>query len=351
MSEVKTTKKESIIEALSSAQELAFAPLTFQAISSLLDFKILEYLDKSPATISKVCSALNIKEYVVKTLFQVAQSVNIIKNTNGQYSTTKKGKAFLYDDTTIANFNFVKDVCYLGASELTNSFKDEKPRGLQKFIGNYPTIYPALTLLPEKMKESWYKFDHLYSDNCFDIIFKIIYAQFSKIYDIGGNTGKFERVCLKNNPNIDITMLDLPANISFIMNDKELTGCKFYPIDVLEQNVKYPQIENSAILMSQFLDCFSKEQITKILKDLYKTIDKDSKIFILEPFIDNQIFDAARLSLVHTSLYFTCMANGISKMYEQTEMEELLKSSGFIIEKTHNNIGSFDYTLLECKKE
>ena len=63
--------------------------------------------------------------------------------------------AFLYDDMTIANFNFVKDVCYLGASELTTSFKDKKPRGLHKFISSAETIYPILSELPNKIKKSW----------------------------------------------------------------------------------------------------------------------------------------------------------------------------------------------------
>ena len=49
---------------------------------------------------------------------------------------------------TIANFNFVKDVCYLGASELTNSFKDKKPRVLHKFISTEETIYPILSKIP-----------------------------------------------------------------------------------------------------------------------------------------------------------------------------------------------------------
>ena len=109
-------------------------------------------------------------------------------------------------------------------------------------------------------------------------------------------------------------------------------------------------MSNSAILMSQFLDCFSKEQITKILKDISKNINGKSSIFILEPFVDNQSFEAARYSLCHISLYFTCMANGVSKMYTKKEFEEIIKSAGLKIIKAHSGISRFDYTLLECQK-
>lgn len=55
---------------------------------------------------------------------------------------------------TKVNFNFVNDVCYLGASELANSFENVEPVGLRKFVGDYETIYNALHLLPETMKRA-----------------------------------------------------------------------------------------------------------------------------------------------------------------------------------------------------
>ena len=343
--------KETTIDALSKAQELTFAPITFQALASMIDLGIFNLLDKHPSSINEIIKALNLDEYTVKTLLQVGEATKLVKVDNEKYSLTKKGAVFLYDEMTVTNFNFVKDVFYLGASELTASFKEKKPVGLQKFFGNYETIYPYLSILPEKMKTSWYKFDHLYSDNCFDKIFEIITNKYNKIYDIGGNTGKFEEISLKNNPNLDITMLDLPENIAVAVKNSKLNGCKFYPINILGDIKKYPKIENGAVLMSQFLDCFSKEQIIYILNNLKKCIDENSTIYILEPFTDNQNYEAAKLSLTHISLYFTCIANGISKMYTQKEMLEIIDSVNLRVSNIYNNIGSYDYTLLECQKK
>ncbi|MBQ9245127.1 SAM-dependent methyltransferase [bacterium] len=348
----KKSSQESAIEALSKAQELSFAPLTFQALATMIDLGILELLDKQPSFLNEIMKKLSLDEYTVKTLLQVGEVSKLVKSENGKYSLTKKGAVFLYDEMTIANFNFIKDVCYLGASELTASFKEKKPKGLQKFFGEkYDTIYPYFSILPDKTKNSWYSFDHLYSDNCFDKLFKIITKKYNKIYDIGGNTGKFEKVCLKNDPNLDITMLDLPENISVAVENPELKGCKFYPINILSDIKNYPQIENSAVLMSQFLDCFSKEQVIYILNNLRLSMDKNSSIYILEPFTDNQKYDAAKLSLTHISLYFTCMANGISKMYTQMEMIEMIETAGLKVFNIHNNLGAFDYTLLECNRK
>ena len=286
MKKVVRKNKTSIIDALNDAQYLAFAPLAFQALSSMLDLGIIEFLDKKPSSEKEIMKSLNLDEYTVRTLLEIGILNKVINEEKGIFSLTKMGEMFLYDDMTKVNFNYVKDVCYLGASEMTNCFKGRQPRGLQKFVGDYPTIYPALTLLPEKMRKSWYEFDHLYSDNCFEEVFSIITKKYNSIIDIGGNTGKFEKLCLLHDRNFDITMLDLKVNIDKIKDEPELKNCKFHPINVLDKSPKYPQMKNCAILMSQFLDCFSKSDILKILADLKKNKDEKTSIYILEPYTD-----------------------------------------------------------------
>lgn len=350
MSRTKRKNESSIIEDLTKAQKFIFAPLAFQALTSLIEMGIIEFLDKQPATETEIIDTLHLDEYTVRTLLQIALLNGLLKENGDLYDLTKMGRLFLYDDMTKANFNFVKDVCYLGANDLTDSFKKHFPVGLQRYVEGHSTIYPALTVLPEQMKKSWYEFDHLYSDNCFEEVLSIITRKYNTIYDIGGNTGKFETLCLRHDENFDITMFDLKPNIDRIKNNPELSKCKFYPVDVLEINPNYPNFKNGAILMSQFLDCFSKENILKILKDLNSNMDKHSAIYILEPYTDMQKFKGAEYSLVHTSLYFTCIANGVSKFYTLKEMEELISKAGLVVSQCFNDIGSFNYTLLECRK-
>lgn len=67
---------------------------------------------------------------------------------------------------TRVNFNFVKDVCYKGAEKLTESFITGEPKGAKAMFGDAATIYPYLSKLPQDMKNSWFEFDHYYSDNC-----------------------------------------------------------------------------------------------------------------------------------------------------------------------------------------
>jgi len=102
--------------------------------------------------------------------------------------------------------------------------------------------------------------------------------------------------------------------------------------------------------MSQFLDCFSEEEIITILKRAVAVMDEDARLFILETFWDQQEFKASTYCLHATSLYFTCIANGKSRMYHSEDIIMLLERSGLQVVKQYNNIG-ISHTLIKCKKK
>ena len=102
--------------------------------------------------------------------------------------------------------------------------------------------------------------------------------------------------------------------------------------------------------MSQFLDCFILHQITKILKKIYAAANSNSRIYVLEPLWDKQKFEGNAYSVMATSLYFTCMANGNSKMYRFGELVEAIEEAGFKLEDAHNDLGSNAYSLLIFRK-
>lgn len=341
--------KQSVIEALTEAQKIAFSPLSFNAIAALINLGILKLIDEKSECSFVIKEKLNLSEYTVNTLLEVAEALGLVISEEEVFTITELGKMFLYDDMTVANFNFVKDVCYKGAEKLTDSFIKGEAEGLKLFYPNAKTIYPYLSKLPEQMKNSWYEFDHYYSNNCFDIIYKII-TPVSKIFDIGANTGIFEKVCRKYDKDVELNLIDLEENIKVIKKEPSLIGCKFHAVDILDEKSKLPKI-SGAVLMSQFLDCFSAEQIVSILKRVKEAAEDNTKIYILEPFIDRQKYEGAKFSLVHTSLYFTCMANGCSKMYSLKDMDLFIKEAGLKISSVYDALGVHDYTLLECVKD
>ena len=73
----------------------------------------------------------------------------------------------------------------------------------------------------------------------------------------------------------------------------------------------------------------------------------NTKVMIMETFVDRQEYPASEFSLHATSLYFTCMANGNSRMYPFESFEKLITEAGLKVTAIHDNIG-VSHTILEC---
>jgi ubiquinone/menaquinone biosynthesis C-methylase UbiE len=222
-----------------------------------------------------------------------------------------------------------------------------------KTLGNWNTLYEGLSVFPDQARKSWLAFDHYYSDNAFPEALKIVFDQVpSSILDIGANTGKWTLQCLAYNKTVSMGVVDLPGQIKMTRRNIDDAGfsdrVRFYEIDMLNPENELPG-GFDIIWMSQFLDCFSDEEIVSILEKCYRASGEDTRIFINETFWDRQRFPTSAFSLQMTSLYFTTMANGNSQMYDSAVFFGFIEKAGFEIVAQHDFIG-LSHTILELKK-
>ncbi len=209
--------------------------------------------------------------------------------------------------------------------------------------------------MPEREKKSWFSFDHFYSDVAFPEALPIVYAKKPKhLFDIGGNTAKWAIASCKYNPDVQVTIIDLPGQTAVALDNAAKAGfsdrIKAVSGNVLDETTKLPDGAD-AVWMSQFLDCFSLHQITKILTKIHKSITADTDVWIMEPLWDMQPFEGSAYSLQATSLYFTCIANGNSKMYRYGELVEAVEKAGFVLVTAHHKLGTNFYSLLNFRKK
>ena len=345
------------IDALEEAQKIAFAPFVFQTTVCLKRLGVLEYIfknrDQDGVTINELSKALSISVYGLSVLLEIALSSNIVVlNSKEKYQLTKTGYFLNYNETVEVNLNFTNDVCYEGLFYLKDAIREQKPSGLKVF-GDWDTIYDGLSELKPEVQKSWFEFDHHYSDGIFNEALKYVFKNNPKtIYDIGGNTGKFALQCLNHNDTVKIEIFDLPGQLKKALFNLKNNGFENRvhgnEINWLKPN---PQIKKGAdlIWMSQFLDCFSENEIITILKTCVASMNESTQLIIIETFTDRQKFDNAKFSLEATSLYFTALANGTSKMYPITVFETLIKKSGLSLDEDHQ-LGDY-HTMLVCTKK
>ncbi|PLY09955.1 MAG: SAM-dependent methyltransferase [Arcobacter sp.] len=349
----KDNHKISALEAQYEAQKIAFAPVVFQVVRTMRDLKLLEILsnNKDGLTYDELAKKSDLSKYAVQLLCETALSANVISIDEEKVYLTKVGFFIHSDKMTNTNMNYNHHVNYLGLFYLEESIKKEKAEGLKVF-SQEDTIYPALSTLPQKAKESWFEFDHLYSDSGFKEAINILKNLNPKsILDIGGNTGKFAILFAEKNPDIQITIMDLPQQIKLAKQniyEKNILNISTYEANILIEEINIAK-NFDIIWMSQFLDCFKDEQIIAILKKIVNSINTETEICIMEPFWDRQNNETAAYCIINTSPYFTAMANGYSKMFKYSDFKKLLLLAGLEIIETIDNIGLCQ-TLIRCKK-
>lgn len=344
-------------EAQRQAEYIAWAPVIFQVSRLMIKFGILDLLRDSNdgLTIDELQEQTKLSRYALKILLEASLSAGtiLIDAESERYTLSKTGWFLLNDPATRVNVDFNHDVNYRGLFYLDKALTEGKPAGL-KTLGDWPTIYEGLSQLDEQVQKSWFGFDHFYSDHSFDEALNIVFANHPKhLMDVGGNTGRFALRCVEHDADVNVTIVDLPGQIGMMQrNIAGKTGADRiggHATNMLNPENRLPKGEWNAIWMSQFLDCFSEEEIYQILCKAAEVMSEGTTLYVMETFWDRQRFEPASLCLTMTSVYFTVMANGNSKMYHSDDLIKQVERAGLKVTEIHDYIGQ-GHTILEIKK-
>jgi ubiquinone/menaquinone biosynthesis C-methylase UbiE len=345
----------SAYEAKSEAQRIAFAPIVFQACRVLRDSGILELVRASGntgLTLAEVVAQAQLPRYGVKVLLESGLGIGLFYLHENRFVLTKLGYFLLRDPMTRINMDVMHEVCYRGFFDLDKAIEQGRPVGL-KALGDWKTLYEGLSSFPPKARDSWLAFDHYYSDNAFPAALPLVFADRPKrLLDVGGNTGKWATQCAKHDPDVQITIADLPQQLELARAEISRNGMEsrvsFCPVNLLNDSHALPA-DQDAIWMSQFLDCFSEQEIVSILKRAARVMSEKTHLYILELFWDRQPNATAAFCLQQTSLYFTCIANGNSQMYHSSDVQRCISESGLKVIEDRDQVGSY-HTLLKCRR-
>lgn len=343
------------LEAVSAAQWLAFAPLAFQATAVMRDRGVLAALAGAAASggrsVEEVAASTGLSPYAARLLLEAGLGLRIVWRRDARFHLGKLGRFLLDDEMTRVNFDFTRDVCYQAAAHLDASLCEGRPAGLQA-IGPWATLYEGLSAMPEPAGRSWHAFDHYYSDLAFPAACeRLAAAPPASLLDVGCNTGKWAEWCLRRLPDLELGLVDLPPQLARAHARLAEAGLAqrawLHPTDMLAPGAALPT-GYELIWMSQFLDCFSEAQIVAVLGMVRAALPPGGRLWILELFWDRQRFEAAAFSLQQTSLYFACVANGNSQMYDSAVFIELVERAGFEVATLTDGVGGY-HTLLECR--
>lgn len=344
-------------EAQRLAEYIAFGPIVFQVSRLMVKFGILAMLRDSNEgmTVEEIARKAGLTDYAAKVLLEASLSIGtvLVEPVTERYSLSKTGWFLLTDTAIRVDMDFNHDVNYEGMFHLEEALLEGRPAGLEHF-GNWPTIYEGLSQLPQQVQKSWFAFDHFYSDGAFEQALSIVFSRNPRrLLDVGGNTGRWALCCVGYDANVRVTVMDLPQQLEMMRAQtagkpgaERIDG---YGTNLLDRSAAFPaSVHYDAIWMSQFLDCFGEEDIVSILSRAAVIMNADTRLYIMETLWDRQRYESATLCLTLTSVYFTAMANGNSKMYHSADMERLIDRAGLAVEEIHDHLG-MGHSIIVCK--
>jgi len=349
-----SSERSTAMEAQRLAHEIAFGPIVFQVTRLMVKFGILQMLldSKEGLTLEEVAEKAKLSRYAAQVLLESSLTIGTVYCKNDRFEASKAAWFLLNDQAVKVNMNFNHDVNYLGWFNLEEALLNGKPEGLKVF-GEWDTIYEGLSSLPEQVQDSWFGFDHFYSDSSFDEALKIVFGHQPKtLLDVGGNTGRWALRCVDYNSEVNVTIMDLPQQLAMMKEqtagEKGTDRIFGHGTNLLDKKAPFPT-GFDAIWMSQFLDCFSEEEVTSILTRAAESMEEGACLFIMETFWDRQRFETAAYCLTQISLYFTALANGNSKMYHSDDMIRCVNAAGLTVTKIHDGLGQ-GHSILVCRK-
>ncbi|MDR2682991.1 MAG: methyltransferase domain-containing protein [Dysgonamonadaceae bacterium] len=337
------------------AHEISFGPVVFQVSRLMVKFGILQLLidSKDGLTPNEIVEKTTLSPYAVQVLLESSLTIGTVFYADERFKASKAGWFLLNDPLVRVDMDFNQDVNYKGWFHLEEALLNGKPEGLKVF-GNWPTIYEGLSALPQQVQDSWFGFDHYYSDQSFDAALEIVFASHPRtLLDVGGNTGRWALRCVDYHPEVKVTIMDLPQQLELMQQQiagkpgaERIFG---HGVNLLDPTLAFPT-GFEVIWMSQFLDCFSEEEVTSILSRAAASMNPAARLFIMETFWDRQQFETAAYCLTQISLYFTALANGNSKMYHSEDMIRCVEAAGLTVETIHDGLGK-GHSILICKKK
>jgi hypothetical protein len=337
------------------AQRIALAPIIFQAARLLRDSGILGALRecRQGLTVEEIAERVETPGHGVLVLLEAGLAANLVRLDDSRYLLTPTGFYLLTDESTRINMDVVQECCYQPAFYLEESIRSGEPVGLQKIFGDWKTIYPALPSFPKPALDSWLKWDHYYSDAAFPEALPIVFERKPKrLLDVGGNTGKWAIQCAQHCEDLSVTILDLPNVVALAQTNIHERGLQerinTTGVDLLDSSRPFPE-GFDAIWMSQFLVCFSEDEILSLLERAAAAMDSGARLYILDNFWDRQSFDIGTFCLQAFSLYFTFLANGRSRMYKASDISRIVNAAGMKVDHIADNLGICS-SLMICSR-
>ncbi len=333
----------------SKVARVAWGPLMSQAARCARDMGVLEALKAhGPLPASDLAGRAGLSAYAAQVLLEACAAMELVQLEGDRYLLTDAGELYRSDVRTRVETDFVHDVCYRGAAHLRESLERGRPEGLRTLGGSWPTLWAGLGELETTVRASWLAFDGFYSELVFaPALRELVRAGPRTLLDVGGNTGRFAVRAAQHG--VAVTVLDYPAQVELALEHARTHGVELSTeaTDLANHERPFPR-PYDIVWMCHLLPRFSDDGVVRLFERARGSLTLKGRVWVVEPLADRQPNAVARYAVQAMSLYFACIASGVSRLLRADDLARCAKRAGLRLEGDVP-LGPFHTLLSFCR--
>ncbi|MFJ9380710.1 methyltransferase [Streptomyces sp. NPDC101455] len=303
---------------LTKFREYILGPLRFMNVLSCFELGIIDALREEPAagmTAERIAKATGLRVGAVEQMLLLPVKEGLVDHNEESEVYRLSGIARVQDGDlarVLPWMDMMKEVCLRQLYWLTESVRSGKVVGLKElydFDGNFyeaSTHYPHLQKAWGGMMDSVTGFIDPWFHEHLDV------PQNARVLDIAGNTGLGAVLAVehKREENISVTCFDFAQKEAEARETFRAHGvedrCSFIGGDVFQA----VPTGFDVVMIKHFLDMFDKENVHRILTNVYEALGVGGQIVVLSPVHPEDITQSSSVDFFPAYFYGCTMAEG-----------------------------------------
>ncbi len=294
-----------------------------QVLFAVVELRLLHKLMDGPATLANLANGTGIAPDRMRRLLQAASALGLMSRRGDRFAITRKGSA-LVGVPGLEQMIRHHDVLYRDLADPVAFLREETQTELAGF---WPYVFGAsgakdpqtVAIYSDLMAQS----QGLVAE---DTLRAVSLRGVRRLLDLGGGSGAFAEAAALATPGMTVTLFDLPDVIDSAR--KRLAGSKVSSrIDTSAGSFRDDPlpVDVDAISLIRVLYDHEDETVRALLRKVHQALPEGGRLIVSEPMSGGQTPD--RAGDVYFAFY--CMAMRTGTVRSQSEIAELLRSTGF----------------------
>ena len=304
----------------------------FQFLTSGVELGLFDLLAKSPGlSAAQIAAALGLETQPLRILLSGVVALKLVHESEGAYRNDP-----LVEQTLIASsprsmipvLRWIKYGINRGLTDMTESIRQNRNVGVQRFGGEGNTIYERLESEPE-LERIFHDCLSMFAMQAPMALSKVdVFGTLNHVLDIGGGDGTHAMSLARAFPNLKVTIFDSPGVCAAA--ERKIAEAGFADrIDTHSGDFFTDPFPAGAdgIFMAELTPIWSPERNKALFQKARETLPSGGALVILSVMMDNA--ETGPLGAALFSPYFLTLASGEGMAYPASDYEAWLQETQF----------------------